>query len=106
MLSLDAARARVVVGPRSSLRTQSISLRDVNWLVDPLADSDCTVKVRSMRTPAAARVSAGAGRTATVEFAVPEEAIAPGQACVFYLGSRVLGGGWIAPRETARAAAE
>ena len=31
----------------------------------------------------------------------PEDAIAPGQACVFYKGSRVLGGGWIARAETA-----
>ena len=104
VLSLDAARARVVVGPRESLGTQSISLRDVNWLADPTDALDCAVKVRSMRAPAAARVTAGAGRTAAVEFAVPEEAIAPGQACVFYRGSRVLGGGWIAPRESALAA--
>jgi tRNA-specific 2-thiouridylase len=32
----------------------------------------------------------------TVELSQPEEAIAPGQACVLYDGDRVLGGGWIA----------
>jgi tRNA U34 2-thiouridine synthase MnmA/TrmU len=33
--------------------------------------------------------------------------VAPGQACVFYElnGTRVLGGGWIAKQESARAAA-
>jgi tRNA-specific 2-thiouridylase len=30
-----------------------------------------------------------------------EGAIAPGQACVFYQGPRVLGGGWIASAEPA-----
>ena len=30
-----------------------------------------------------------------VSFAEPQSAIAPGQAVVFYDGSRVLGGGWI-----------
>jgi tRNA-specific 2-thiouridylase len=33
---------------------------------------------------------------AEVAFAAPESAVAPGQACVLYDGSRVLGGGWIA----------
>jgi hypothetical protein len=37
---------------------------------------------------------------ATVELEAPEEAIAPGQACVFYRDSRVLGGGWIKAAET------
>ena len=40
---------------------------------------------------------------AQVELAAPEDAIAPGQACVFYEvgGSRVLGGGWIAAQAAA-----
>jgi tRNA-specific 2-thiouridylase len=104
VLALDAARARVVVGPRSSLRTRNIALREVNWLADPAEAADCTVKVRSMRAPVSARVAAGEGGTASVELAEAEEAIAPGQACVFYKGDRVLGGGWIAPAENALAA--
>ena len=41
---------------------------------------------------------------ARVELAAPEEAIAPGQACVFYRDSRVLGGGFIARSLQAEAA--
>jgi tRNA-uridine 2-sulfurtransferase len=96
VLELDAARARVVVGPRSALRRQTILLKEVNWLADPALAADCTVKVRSMRPPVPAHVTSGAGGTATVMLAEPEEAIAPGQACVFYKGSQLLGGGWIA----------
>ena len=103
VLELDAARARVVVGPREALRTRIISLREVNWLADPAEAADCAVKVRSMRAPVPARVTENGSR---VELAEPEEAIAPGQACVFYKGSRVLGGGWIARPEPVRAAAE
>jgi tRNA-uridine 2-sulfurtransferase len=95
VLALDAANARVVVGPRSALRTRSIMLRQVNWLADPSLAADCTVKVRSMRPPVPASVASGEDGTATVTLAAPEEAIAPGQACVYYKGSRVLGGGWI-----------
>jgi tRNA-specific 2-thiouridylase len=96
----------VIVGPRSSLRTQNIVLREVNWLADPAEACDCAVKVRSMRAPAPARVAAGEGDTASVELAEAEEAIAPGQACVFYKGDRVLGGGWIVHPQAALAAAE
>ncbi len=96
VVELDAARARIVVGPRASLRTRIISLKDVNWLADPLLAADCAVKVRSMRPPVPAAVSAGPDGTASVELREPEEAVAPGQACVFYKGTRVLGGGWIA----------
>ena len=60
-----------------------------------------------MRPPVAATVIPLSGGAARVELAAPEDAIAPGQACVFYQpdGSRVLGGGWItAPAQAAAAA--
>jgi len=34
----------------------------------------------------------------------PQAGVAPGQACVFYAGSRVLGGGWIERAPPAAAA--
>jgi tRNA-specific 2-thiouridylase len=107
VLKLDAANARVVVGPRSALATRSVRLRDVNWLV-PSAAIDCSVKVRSARPPVAARVVPLGDGGAEVELLNPEEAVAPGQACVFYErgGSRVLGGGWIARAEATHMAAE
>ena len=59
-----------------------------------------------MRPPVAATVTPLANNTARVELAASEDAIAPGQACVFYEmgGSRVLGGGWITVPATAAAA--
>ena len=53
-----------------------------------------TVKIRSMSTPAAARIAFD-DEGATVTFDTPQFGVAPGQACVVYQGSRVLGGGWI-----------
>ncbi len=96
VLELDAARRRVVVGPRSALKSTVIRLRHVNWLADPAEALECAVKVRSMRPPVAARVIAAAGGAAEVHLREPEEAVAPGQACVFYKGTRLIGGGWIA----------
>jgi tRNA-specific 2-thiouridylase len=105
VLKLDAAHARVVVGPRSALATKTVTVRDVNWLIETSGPFECTVKVRSMRPPVPARVTP-ASSGAIVELLTPEESVAPGQACVFYDGSRVLGGGWIARNESAILAAE
>jgi tRNA-uridine 2-sulfurtransferase len=95
VLKLDAARSRVVVGPRSALASRVVHLQNVNWLADVEDGLDCAVKVRSMRPPVAARVERLPGGAARVELQTAEDAIAPGQACVFYQGDRVLGGGWI-----------
>jgi tRNA-specific 2-thiouridylase len=107
VLKLDAASARVVVGPREMLATRAVMLRDVNWLGGDETAIECAVKVRSMRPPCLARLVRGPDRTAEVELLSPEEAVAPGQACVFYErdGTRVLGGGWIARAEPAQKAA-
>jgi len=106
VLKIDAANARIIVGPRSALATKTVSLRDVNWLTVP-HEMDARVKVRSLRPPVPARITP-MDDGAMVELLNPEEAVAPGQACVFYDrdGTRVLGGGWIARNETARMAAE
>jgi len=104
VLKLDAANARVVVGPREALRARTVFLRDVNWLAAPSGAFECAVKVRSTRPPVAALVTPHEGG-ASVELLGFEEAVAPGQACVFYDGTRVLGGGTIARSEAARVAA-
>jgi tRNA-specific 2-thiouridylase len=105
VLRLDAAKARIVVGPRSALATRTIKLRDVNWLAPQTEMFLCAVKTRSMRPPVAARVTPN-GEGADVELLHPEDAVAPGQACVFYDDGRVLGGGWITQNQTAALAAE
>jgi len=101
VLAIDAARRRVVVGPKAALGVDAIRVRNVNWLAPDAArlaaDAGLTVsvKVRSSRAPVAATIRADAG-DAHVAFAAPEPAVAPGQACVFYDDDRVVGGGWIA----------
>jgi len=94
VLRLEADDCRVVVGPREALKTRKIVLKDVNWLAAPSQAAECAVKVRSMRPPVPARVIATPDG-AEVELLEPEEGVAPGQACVFYKGTQVLGGGWI-----------
>ena len=99
VLAIDAAARRVIVGPRQGLARSEIALKGVNWLaaapLDP-GGREVEVKVRSAAAPVAAVITPGGHPgEVVVRFKAPEYGIAPGQACVFYDGSRVLGGGWI-----------
>src|SRR5579863_2497378 len=101
VVALDAAHARVIIGPREALEKRRIALRDVNWLGDgALADLprdglEVAVRVRSTREPVPARLMPNG----EVELYDPETGVSPGQACVFYASrdsqARVLGGGVI-----------
>ena len=103
---LDPANRQVVVGPRGALATKTIRLSGVNWLGDRElgAPIECDVKVRSTQPPVPATVTLDDNLAASVTLAAPGEGVSPGQACVFYDGDRVLGGGWIM-RENAPVAA-
>ena len=110
VVQLDAARSRVIVGPREALETHRIRLRDVNWLGDGPLDAigsagiDVHARVRSTRAPKAARLTAGPDGT-WIELTDGEGGVAPGQACVLYAddadGARILGGGFIERSERA-----
>jgi tRNA-uridine 2-sulfurtransferase len=93
VVALDPANRRVVVGPRDA-GTRDVRLREVNWLVPPpAAPLACQVKLRAREVPQAATVEATSwGAVVRLDAAALP---APGQACVFYDGARVLGGGFI-----------
>jgi tRNA-specific 2-thiouridylase len=98
VVKLDAATHRVIVGPESALHQHTIHLRDLNWLHEtPLTEAGVpvTVKIRSAHPGAKGHLFPRAGQTAEIVLEQAEAAIAPGQACVAYDGSRVMGGGWI-----------
>jgi tRNA-specific 2-thiouridylase len=101
VIKLDAARARVVVGPRGALGTASVMLRDVNWIGDGPLDAAIgravAVRLRSTRPPVPAVLQRTPQGALLVELGRPEAGVSPGQACVFYASvdedARVLGGG-------------
>jgi tRNA-specific 2-thiouridylase len=101
VIGLDAAKARVIVGPRAALAVARLRLRDVNWIGPgaitalPSHGLPIAARVRSTRPPAPALLMP----TGEIEFVEPEIGVSPGQACVFYDSvdpdARVLGGGFI-----------
>lgn len=94
VVSIDALRRRVTVGPRSALGRWRMRVDDVRWLGGrPASAVTADVQVRHRHRPVPAEVIPD-GDGATVIFQSPE-CVAPGQAAVFYDGDAVLGGGWI-----------
>jgi len=97
VLSLSSETRTVVVGSEEELQSGALIARDVNWLstAPPSGPRKAQVKIRYRHAEASARlVPLGNGRV-QVEFEVPQRAVAPGQAAVFYDGDVCLGGGWI-----------
>ena len=94
VLRLDPATRRVVVGPRSALGVDGVLLGETNWIAGtpPAPGTPVEARIRSTARPVAARVVS----PGEVAFDAPEPGVSPGQACVLYQGSRVLGGGFIA----------
>jgi tRNA-specific 2-thiouridylase len=104
---LDPENNVVRVGPQAALASVGLIAERVNWLVDPPADGEwrpAAIRIRHRHTAAAGHIRAIGKRvpgetTDGVEarFDVPQLAVTPGQAAVFYDADEiVLGGGWIA----------
>lgn len=87
----------VVVGPISELYSSELSIKEVNWLGEGEISNNpinCHVKLRSAHKLIPAQMYLDQG-TVKVKLDEPYRGITPGQACVMYDGTRVLGGGWI-----------
>jgi tRNA-specific 2-thiouridylase len=97
VLQIDAESREVTVGPRAALERVALTASGVNWLaVDAPSDwLPVSGQIRHRHAAAPGRVRALPGWRAELVFEVPQSAITPGQAVVFYDEDVVVGGGWI-----------
>ena len=89
VVRIEPEERRLVVGPRSALAVDAMRVDQLSWIAED--QTDVAVKVRSLAPPVPATREGD-----WVRFERPEFGVAPGQAAVFYDGSRLLRGGWIA----------
>ena len=96
VLAIEPEENRVIVGEDAELLAPGLLGERLHWIGEP--EEEVTVKIRSRHPGVAARVRELPGGKAEVLFAEPQRGVTPGQAAVFYQGTRVLGGCWITGR--------
>lgn len=95
VVGLDPEQNRVIVGPYEALARKKLCVENVNWLVPiPQEEFRIQVKIRSSGEMLQAKAVLQ-NKKVFICLEQPEYGVAPGQACVFYQGTRLLGGGWI-----------
>ena len=94
---IDPRTNTVRVGSANELLRETCEVDDVRYVAAgrPRAPFAARVKVRSHADEAPARIIP-LGERARIQFIAPQRALAPGQAAVFYVGDRLIGGGAIA----------
>ncbi|NGX57665.1 MAG: tRNA-specific 2-thiouridylase MnmA [Chlamydiae bacterium] len=95
---IDSQTKDVYVGSQSDANRKEFLIERVNWILKEGVPGEChtaTIKIRSRSPEKPGKIYPLEGGGAHVVFDEPQNAITPGQACVFYIGDKVLGGGWI-----------
>ena len=97
VVGVEPKANRVVVGLEEELLSSEFTAAGVNWIAfdEPEEAVRADVRVRYRHTEAPATITPLGDARARIRFDSPQRAITPGQACVFYRGDEVVGGGWI-----------
>jgi tRNA-specific 2-thiouridylase len=97
VIELRGDKGRVVVGDNNDLATKTLRAKRLNWIsINELREPmRVRVKIRHRHEPADAVIEMSDGEEVIATFDLPQRAVTPGQAAVFYDGDLVVGGGWI-----------
>lgn len=91
VVDVDVSEARVTIGDKAALQSDSVALEQVVWAHDPI-EGDVLVQCSAHGDPLPGQVSSDAVGV-TVTFGRPRRRIAPGQSVVLYRDDLVVGGG-------------
>jgi tRNA-specific 2-thiouridylase len=93
---IDSESRRIILGPERELFHRAVNIARINYIDETLGDEPLkvTAKIRYNGQSISGMLHPKSGG-AILWFDDPQRAITPGQAAVFYSGSRLLGGGFI-----------
>lgn len=97
VLKLNKEKNEVVVGSQKDLYTKEVIVKNLNYLVPTLENTEIEVeaKVRYRAKQAKAKLYPLEDGKAKFIFEEPQRAVTPGQSLVFYIDDIVIGGGKI-----------
>jgi len=97
VLRIDVEKNEVVLGEKEELFSKSLICDEINLMMFERLEKpiSASVKIRYSATAEPATLIPLEDGKIKVEFSVPQRAITPGQAAVFYNGDAVIGGGTI-----------
>lgn len=96
VLEVQPDENRLTVGPERELEASGLTGERLHWIgFEPEGEVEATIKIRSRHQGVRASIRPRPHRRVEIEFESPQRGVTPGQAAVFYEGTRVLGGCWI-----------
>ena len=101
VIKIDPIKNQIIVGEEKYLFDKNFIIKDINWLGDDAdlnKEINLKVRLRSSSTEKQAKINfyyQNNNLKAKITLKDGDRAITKGQACVFYDGNRVMGGGWI-----------
>lgn len=97
VVDIDASTGTVTLGPQAALLKSEALVKDVNWIGEdfPTGERDVQVKIRYRTAAVPAKLVVDSPTSVKLHMPIPQRAVTPGQAAVFFDGDRCLGGGWI-----------
>ena len=97
VVKIDPENNIVYLGPEEALVKTRFTVKGINWLGDrsSFENQEFQVKIRSTTSGVPANIKLLGDDQMEVTLLAQEKAITPGQACVVYDSSRMMGGGWI-----------
>ncbi len=97
VINIEKRRNVLVVGKKEDTYARGLIASSINWIGrdNPCQSEICEVKIRYQHKPVPSIIFPLPGGRTKIDFTLPQKAVTPGQAVVFYRGDAVLGGGWI-----------
>lgn len=97
VVKLDSKRNTLVVGDEKDLFSDSLVVRDVNWIVpnDKYQMPNVKATIRYGHPAEKCSIKAVSCKLLAVSFLKPQRAVTPGQSIVFYKNNELIGGGII-----------